>query len=311
MPHWKEGSPSLPLPSPPPCCGFFLRLDTDSWTRTSLGPFRNAGLLEPSELRPSYSCVLGPFTQVIYKRALRWCQNPREQTLSPKCCAATVHPSPGLHESMGDILQENVNAPVLFPYLYRLASEHPKPLSPKPFVLSLRHSGLSELYGASTTFCKQNQRRKQNLDFVIPYAVYIHSVHLTHPDEFTVKQRNKIFDSGRLLDGSRLALRQLRKQNILSYFKKLLTRRPQAVWKAASSAQSRAAYLEWEHAGRIADLEEPIRRGDTNADIRGRLLHFLFIRLWQFVLPGDPSAFIPDNNAGVNVKDSTLKIFFL
>ena len=63
------------LPSPPPCCGYFLRLDTESWTRTSLGPFRNAGLLLPSELRPSYSCVLGSFTQVTYQRTLKWCQN--------------------------------------------------------------------------------------------------------------------------------------------------------------------------------------------------------------------------------------------
>ena len=67
--------PSLPLPSPPPCCGYFLRLDTESWTRTSLGPPRNAGLPLPSELRPSYPCVLGSFTQVTYQRTLKWCQN--------------------------------------------------------------------------------------------------------------------------------------------------------------------------------------------------------------------------------------------
>ena len=65
-------------PPPPPCCGFFLRLDTDSWTRTSLGPFRNAGLLLPSELRPSYSCVLGSFTQVTSQGIARWCPNPEQ-----------------------------------------------------------------------------------------------------------------------------------------------------------------------------------------------------------------------------------------
>ena len=203
---------------------------------------------------------------------------------------------------MGDMLQENVNAPVLFPHLYQLASGHPKPLLPKAFCLCLRQSGLSKLYGTSTTFCKQNQQRKYNLDLVIPYAVYVHSVHVTHPVEFPVEKRNKTFNSGRLLDGAKLSLRQLRKQNILRYFKRLLTRRPQAVWNAASSMQSRTAYLEWEHAGRIADMEEPIRRGVSNPEIRGRLLHFLFTQLWQFVLPGDPNAFKIDTKAFENRK---------
>jgi len=210
---------------------------------------------------------------------------------------------------MGDMLQEDVNVPVLYQHVYQLARGHSKPLSPKALSHCLRHNNLTKQYGSTTTFCTQNQRKRQNLDFVILYAVYVHSVHRTHPDEFTIEKRNKILDSGRILDGTKLALRQLRRENILRYFKKLLTRRPQAVWKAASSAQSRTAYLEWDTADKVVGLREQIRQGETNSDVRGRLLHFLFFRLWKFILPDDPRVARGDKKRKSDIWESLTHLY--